>query len=45
MYPAYWWSELLAMMRIRALRTSSDLRIRHGRLCRAAGGMGEMFRS
>ena len=29
-------SELMAMMRIRALRTSCDLRTRHLRLCRAA---------
>ena len=37
MYPAYWWSELLAMMRIRVLKISFDLRTRHMRLCRAAG--------
>jgi len=43
MYPAYWWSELLAMMRIRARKTSCDLRTRHMRLCRAARARRDMW--
>jgi len=43
MYPAYWWSELLAMMRIRAPKISCDLRTRHVRVC-AAGARRDMWR-
>jgi hypothetical protein len=37
MYSAYWWSELVAMMRIRTLKTSCDLGTRQVWLRRAAG--------
>jgi hypothetical protein len=43
MYSAYWWSELLAMMRIRALKIARNLRTRHMRLVAAAGDRRDMW--
>jgi hypothetical protein len=44
MYPASRWSKPLAMMRIRTLKISCDLRTRHMRLFAAAGARRDMWR-